>query len=135
LIVVDTSAFVVAILSEEDGPAYAAAISGAERCLVSAVTAYEARVVLGMRYPAAYLHALEEYLQEANAEVVAFAAEQARAAYDAYRRFGKGTGHPAGLNLADCAAYALARSTGLPLLYKGRDFAHTDVLRVEVSRA
>ncbi len=78
-----------------DGSAYAAAISDAERCLVSAVlpTRHAWFSACATRHLSA---ALEEYLQEANAEVVAFTAEQARAAYDAYRRFGKGTGHPAG---------------------------------------
>jgi ribonuclease VapC len=128
LIVVDTSAFVAAILSEEDGPGYAAAIVSAAACLVSAVTAYETRVVLGMRYGGGYLETFEEYLADSRVEVVPFDAAQARDAFAAYRRFGKGTGHPAQLNLADCAAYALARLRGLPLLYKGEDFGRTDVL-------
>jgi ribonuclease VapC len=55
---------------------------------------------------------------------------QAAIAFDAYQRFGKGSGHPAQLNLGDCAAYALARSLNLPLLFKGNDFVHTDVVSV-----
>ncbi len=53
---------------------------------------------------------------------------QARIARAAYRDFGKGSGHPAGLDLGDCFAYALAKDTGEPLLFKGKDFVHTDVV-------
>jgi ribonuclease VapC len=59
--------------------------------------------------------------------VLAFDANQATMAFDAYLRFGRGSGHPAQLNLGDCAAYALAQSLNLPLLFKGNDFIHTDV--------
>jgi ribonuclease VapC len=128
LIVADTSAFAAAILAEDDGPGYAAALVSAETCLVSAVTAYETRIVLGMRFGGRYLAVFEDYLTDSRVEVVPFDAAQARAAFDAYRRFGKGSGHPAQLNLADCAAYALAQLRGLPLLYKGNDFGRTDVL-------
>jgi ribonuclease VapC len=59
--------------------------------------------------------------------VLAFDANRATMAFDAYLRFGRGSGHPAQLNLGDCAAYALAQSLNLPLLFKGNDFIHTDV--------
>ena len=60
--------------------------------------------------------------------VVSFDDEMAKAAFEAYRRFGKGQGNPAQLNIVDCAAYALAQARSQPLLYKGTDFARTDVL-------
>ena len=69
---------------------------------------------------------LDRLLTQARAEVVPFTAEHAALACDGWRRYGKGR-HPAGLNLGDCFAYALARSRGEPLLYKGDDFARTDV--------
>ena len=52
---------------------------------------------------------------------------QARIAREAYRDYGRGSGHPARLNFGDCFAYALARATGEPLLFKGSDFIHTDI--------
>ncbi len=70
--------------------------------------------------------ALDAFLQQAELTVVAFDAEQASIARTAFRRFGKGR-HAAGLNFGDCAAYALARGSGEPLLYKGDDFARTDI--------
>ncbi|WP_342467082.1 type II toxin-antitoxin system VapC family toxin [Rhizobium binxianense] len=67
------------------------------------------------------------YLDEAQVEIAAFDREQARLAAIAFGRFGKGIHSKAKLNLADCAAYALAKSLSLPLLFKGDDFAHTDI--------
>ena len=68
-----------------------------------------------------------DLLESWRPEVRGFDLEQASLAFAAYRRFGKGSGHKARLNLGDCAAYALARSLDLPLLFKGDDFTHTDV--------
>jgi ribonuclease VapC len=137
LITIDTSA-VIAALAEDDGPAYAAAIGRARAPVMSAVSYYEAHIVLGsgrfgsIERVLADFHAL---LQGAGTIVTAFDRNQALLAHFAYRAYGKGTGHPAHLNLADCAAYALAHSTGFPLLYKGQDFAHTNVPSVEIYRA
>jgi ribonuclease VapC len=69
---------------------------------------------------------LEEFLKRAGIDIASVDADQSRAAIDAYRRFGKGR-HPAGLNFGDCFAYALAAVTSEPLLYKGDDFAKTDI--------
>ena len=69
---------------------------------------------------------LDAFLEEAAIELAPVTADQAQAARRAWRRFGKGN-HPAGLNFGDCFAYALAEATGEPLLFKGRDFALTDV--------
>jgi ribonuclease VapC len=77
---------------------------------------------------------LDLLLHRARIDVVPFTPEQADLARDAWRRWGKGR-HPAGLNFGDCFAYALSRSSGEPLLFKGEDFGKTDVIRVEgVSR-
>ena len=73
------------------------------------------------------LREFEVFLENLDVRILAFDTNQATIAFDAYRRFGKGSGHPAQLNLGDCAAYALARSLNLPLLFKGNDFIHTDV--------
>jgi len=69
----------------------------------------------------------DEFFKEANISVEPVTLEQARLAREAYRDFGKGSGHPAKLNFGDCFAYALAKATGEPLLFKGDDFIHTDI--------
>ena len=70
----------------------------------------------------------DELIGVARIAIASVTEQQARIARDAYRDFGKGSGHPAGLNFGDCFAYALAKDTGEPLLFKGRDFTHTDVV-------
>ncbi len=69
----------------------------------------------------------DDLIREAEIGIEAVTEEQARLAREAYRDFGKGSGHPAQLNFGDCFAYALARSRGEPLLFIGRDFGHTDI--------
>jgi ribonuclease VapC len=70
---------------------------------------------------------LDAALASSRIELSPFTAAQARIARDAYQRFGRGSGHPARLNMGDCFSYALARDLGEPLLFKGRDFALTDI--------
>ena len=106
--VVDTSALVAFLLDEPEADAIRDAMAGARRRLISAVTLFEACTVLWGRFGPTMLDGLHELLGEWGPEVRAFDAEQSAAAFAAYRRFGKGTGHPAQLNLCDCAAYALA---------------------------
>jgi len=121
--VLDTSALLAILLQEPDAQRYSDAIAGAPRRLISAATLVEAGIVAegrGMRED------LDALLARARAEVADFTAAQAATAQDGWRRFGKGR-HPAGLNLGDCFAYALAQSRGEPLLYKGNDFSLTDV--------
>ena len=69
----------------------------------------------------------DELVRAAELQVEAVTYEQARIARDAYRDFGKGSGHKAGLDFGDCFAYALSKSAGEELLFKGNDFGHTDV--------
>lgn len=78
----------------------------------------------GITDPVATLDAI---LLSLGVEVVPFTPSQARLAQEAYLRFGRGSGHPARLNLGDCISYALAKDTGEPLLFKGNDFVHTDL--------
>jgi ribonuclease VapC len=130
-VVIDTSAFVAA-LTESDGPAYLEAMEGAARTCASAATVFETRVVLTSlsnrkpRYPARVFEGFLEMVEQLRLEIVPFDRQQLVLAHEAYRRFGKGH-HPAGLNLIDCAAYALARQRGEPLLFKGADFSQTGV--------
>lgn len=121
---VDTSAIVAILQREADGPALRAAIAGAGRILVSAVSAVEL-VAVSSRDET--LHEdVRDFLNEPFVVVEPVDLDQAAAAADAYRRFGKGR-HPAGLNLGDVFAYALARTRGLPLLFTGDDFSRTDI--------
>ena len=124
MIVVDTSAIVAILQREADGPALRAAIAGAGRILLSAVSAVEL-VAVSSRDET--LHEdVRDFLNEPFVVVEPVDRDQAAVAADAYRRFGKGR-HPAGLNLGDVFAYALARTRGLPLLFTGDDFSRTDV--------
>ena len=93
---------------------------------MSVVSFLEAAIVLESRTGAEAGHELDLFLERAPIELAPMTPDHAQAARRAWRRFGKGT-HPAGLNFGDCFAYALAEATREPLLFKGRDFALTDV--------
>jgi ribonuclease VapC len=125
--VVDTSALVAFLRDEPEEDAVRDALMGASRRLISALTLFEARTVCRGRFGPEMLKGLHELIGEWAPEVRAFDTEQGALAFAAYRRYGKGSGHPAQLNLCDCAAYALATSLDLPLLFKGEDFPRTDV--------
>lgn len=126
--ILDTSAIIAAIGAEPDEPLYRAAMLDASALAISAVTVLETRIVLHVRYGEAAVREFDEMLENAGVLVVPFDAEAAKAAFDAFRKFGKGRGHPAQLNIIDCVAYALAKSRSESLLFKGDDFARTDVL-------
>ncbi len=124
--VIDTSAVVAILFDEEDQLRYAEAIEGASARLVSAVTRVELSFVVEGRKREAGRERLERFFALTGAEVVAVTPEQATLAIGAFRTYGKGR-HPAGLNIGDCFSYALATAIGHPLLFKGNDFAQTDV--------
>lgn len=127
MIVVDTSAVVALLTGEADEALYRDAIKSADDCHISAFSVFESRVVLNVKGGEDLVMAFDLLLAEAGISVHAFDADQARLAFEAYQRFGKGSGHAAALNLGDCAAYTLAKSLDAPLLFKGSDFARTDV--------
>ncbi|CAH1669818.1 type II toxin-antitoxin system VapC family toxin [Chelatococcus asaccharovorans] len=127
LIVVDSSAFLSILLGEPDAGQIASSLQSASQRISSAVTIYETRTVLLRRADRRYLDPFESLLSVADLKQHAFDERQADIASQAYARFGRGSGSPAKLNLADCASYALAISLDAPLLYKGNDFAQTDV--------
>ncbi len=124
--VIDTSAVVAILFGEEDQLRYAAAIEGATSRLMSAVTRVELSCVIEGRKRVAGRAQLERFMALTGSEIVAVTAQQATIAIDAFRNYGKGR-HPAALNIGDCFAYALASATGHALLFKGDDFARTDV--------
>ena len=92
----------------------------------------ETKVVLLARLGSEAVDLFDQLLDSAGIVVVPFDDEIARAAFDAFRRFGKGQGHRAQLNIVDCAVYALAKMRSQPLLFKGGDFARTDVLSAAI---
>ncbi len=124
--IVDTSAILAVLFREPDAERYVRAMAESPRCLMSVAGFLEAAVVLESRGGGEAGHELDAFLEEAAIELVPVTLDQAQAARRAWRRFGKGN-HPAGLNFGDCFAYALAKETGEPLLYKGQDFALTDI--------
>jgi ribonuclease VapC len=125
----DTSAVVAILLGEPECEEFNQLLSAATRRLMSAVSVLEASMVMEGKKDEPAGHALDLFLHRASIEVVPFDQDHLALARLAFRRYGKGR-HTAGLNFGDCAAYALAQWTGEPLLYKGKDFAVTDVPRV-----
>ena len=127
MIAIDTSAVVAIAFAEPERQAFVDAIRQADRALISTVSVVESRmVVFGRRGPRAVTF-LDDLLRVPPFEIVAPGAPEMDAAYAAFIAFGRGSGHPAQLNFGDVFSYALAKVRGVPLLYKGDDFARTDV--------
>ena len=124
--IVDTSAVLAILFGEREARRCDEAIAQAPRCRMSAVSFLEAAIVLESRSGAEAGHELDAFLEAATIELAPVTPDHARAARRAWRRFGKGN-HPAGLNFGDCFSYALAESEREPLLFKGEDFARTDI--------
>ena len=125
--IVDTSALIAILRNEQDAMSYAKAIADASIRRISAANYVEiAAVIDGSRDPVASRR-LDDLLREARFVIEPVTESQARIAREAYRDFGRGSGHAALLNLGDCFAYALAKVLDEPLLFKGDDFIHTDV--------
>ena len=127
--VLETSAAVAIVLREPGFDALEARMEQASVLLMSAVSYMEASVVLLNRRDGRGVEVFERLLRDSGTEIVEVDLPQAQVARDAHARYGKGRGHPAKLNLADCFAYALAIYRRHPLLFVGNDFIHTDVLR------
>jgi ribonuclease VapC len=125
--VIDTSAVMAVLRMEPDEDRFSRAIADAETCLMSAVNFHEACLVLAGRYRGPFAwRRLDDLVERSEIQIIPFDRDLAHVAREAFLRFGKGR-HPAALNLGDCAAYALAKARNLPLLFKGDDFAKTDV--------
>jgi ribonuclease VapC len=126
-VIVDTSALIAILRDEPDAAVYAQAIERADRRRMSAATFVEVGAVIDSARDPIASRQLDELIAVAGIEIEMVTSAQAVIARQAYRDFGKGSGHPAGLNFGDCFSYALAKGTGEPLLFKGDDFAQTDV--------
>lgn len=127
MIAIDTSAVLAILLLEPEEDHFLDLIRTARGVCMSAVNLHECAMVLtGRQGGEGMPEILERFISEFGVAVVPFGLAEVREAQDAFRRFGKGR-HPAARNMGDCAAYALARSRRIPLLYKGNDFRRTDL--------
>ncbi|MBZ5575088.1 MAG: type II toxin-antitoxin system VapC family toxin [Acidobacteriia bacterium] len=126
--VVDTSAVLAILLAEREAGRFAQAIEDATVCRVSVASYLEAALVIDNRGDAVASREFDLFFRRAGMTIEPVTFEQAQIARQAYRDFGKGR-HRAGLNFGDCLSYALAKSLDEPLLFKGADFAQTDIER------
>jgi ribonuclease VapC len=124
--VIDTSAILAWLKDEPDRDRIVAGLEAHPIRRMSSVSLLEAQIVVRGREHPALLGKLDRFLEEIEVIVVPFNEPQARLAADAFQRYGKGQGHPAQLNMGDCAVYALAKTTNEPLLFVGNDFSQTD---------
>jgi ribonuclease VapC len=127
VIVVDTSALVAIAFGEPEREAFLDVIGRTDRALLSTVSLVETRMVVHGRKGQRGVVLLDDLARLPVFELTAPGPQEADAAYAAFVAFGKGSGHPAALNFGDLFSYALAKVRGLPLLYKGKDFARTDI--------
>lgn len=124
--VIDTSAILAILGDEPERRAFNEAIESADPRLMSTASFVEASMVIETRRGYEGLRDFDLFIAKAGIELAPVDADQAHIARQAFREYGKGR-HPAGLNFGDCFSYALARAAGLPLLFKGNDFAQTDI--------
>lgn len=124
--VVDSSALISVLFGETNASKYLEALVRAPRLLMSAFSWFETAAVVEARKGAPGVRRFHELINELGVEIIPFDSGQAEVAFDAWRRFRKGM-HPAGLNLGDCTAYALARTLNDKLLFQGADFPETDI--------
>jgi len=129
--IVDSSAMLAVIKREPDWLLLAHKLESADCLRISAASYLETAIVLDRLHNPVQSAKLDDLLLELEIVIEPVTVEQAKIARQAFRDYGKGSGHPANLNFGDCFSYALARVQREPLLYKGDDFVHTD-LRSEV---
>jgi ribonuclease VapC len=125
--ILDTSALVAVLFREPEADLYTQLIHDADCCLISAGTFLELSIVLERQAAPEAGRQCEMFFRRAGIVIEPFTVEQAYLARQAFHDFGKGR-HTAGLNFGDCFAYALAKLTGEPLLFKGDDFRKTDIV-------
>jgi ribonuclease VapC len=124
--IIDTSAIVAILFNEDDAEIYARAITRADSCRISAATFVETAIVVEAQTRNNGGRQLDAFIRRAGIAIEPVTEEQTHIARQAFIDFGKGR-HPAGLNYGDCFSYALSKATREPLLFKGKDFAKTDL--------
>jgi ribonuclease VapC len=125
--IVDSSVLIAIVFREVDRELYIRKLATTEKLAISASTLLESRIVAqrsGFDEAETDVLAL---IDDYSIDVIPFSQRQQEIAADAHRTYGRGTGHPARLNFGDCFAYALAKESGEPLLFKGDDFSKTDI--------
>jgi ribonuclease VapC len=127
--VIDTSALIAILCGEPEVEAFARALADDPKKLISTFNALETAIVVEAKKGEVGGRELDLLLHRAGIEIVALNLDQVELARSAWRNYGKGN-HPAGLNIGDCCAYALAKYSGQPLLFKGDDFKQTDIRSV-----
>jgi ribonuclease VapC len=125
--ILDSSPLVAILTGEPDAELYIQAISRAPQCRISAGNFIELSIVVESQFPVEVLRQCDALFRRVRIVIEPVTVEHAHLARQAFHDFGKGR-HPAGLNFGDCFAYALAKHTGEPLLFKGSDFSQTDVV-------
>ncbi len=130
--VIETSAIMAILNNEPERRAFNEAIEAAESRLMSVVSLVEASMVMEARHGYDGVRDLDLFLAKAQIDLVPVDVEQAHIARRAFRAYGKGR-HAAALNFGDLFSYALAKTTGQPLLFKGNDFSQTDIEAVPLS--
>lgn len=126
--IVDTSAIIAILLDEPEALEFLERLGAAPSCSMSTGSWIEVAAVLVRKRIAVSNEELNELAKRIGLGFAPVTLDQAEIAQTAYRTYGRGSDHRAGLNFGDCFAYALAKATGLPLLYKGDDFVHTDLV-------
>jgi ribonuclease VapC len=129
--VIDTSALISILLGEPEAEAFARAITNDSKRLISAFSILESSIVIEAKKGDAGGRELDVLLHRSKIEIVGMNTEQLEIARRAWRMYGKGR-HPAGLDIGDCCAYALAKYAGEPLLFKGDDFGKTNIKTVSL---
>jgi ribonuclease VapC len=127
---IDSSALIAILSDAPEAEACARAIEAAAYRRISAVKFVETAIVIDSRRSPVASRRLDDLIRETGTVIEPVDEAQAILAWEAYRDFGRGSGHPARLNFGDCFAYALARRRGEPLLFKGEDFVHTDIIPI-----
>lgn len=127
MIIVDTSALMAVMLGEPEKGKFIETISGADIIRVGSATLLESRMVLTGRKGRDAVQDLDDFIQESGMEIMPVTATDVDLAFEAFLRYGKGSGSGAKLNFGDCFSYALAKRMNAPLLFKGNDFSQTDI--------
>jgi ribonuclease VapC len=124
--VIDTSALIAILFGEPEALTFTKAVADESRKLINAFNVLETGIVVEARKGEPGGREFDLLMHRVQIEIVGMNADQAEIAWSAWRKYGKGN-HPAGLNIGDCCAYALAKYSGEPLLFKGNDFSQTDI--------
>lgn len=125
--IVDSSALIAMLTNEEDGEALSVVMDDAEVVRMSAASYLETSIVIDAHHDAVLSARFDDLILDCEIAIEPVTPEQARLARQAYRDYGRGSGHRANLNFGDCFSYALAREKREPILFKGDDFGHTDL--------